>query len=239
MASVELPCQSRYLAARRSAAIRAARKMISTKSGRMRIKTILRDRDMTVFPILPDLTMCQKRHLPMRRRTPQRAVLMCDRFRPVEPPVSTGSRSRSRRESLQILRSTRQQHMERRSLRGHALGEDMSAVSEDRLLGDCQAETGPEALGREERVEDPFQRVGGNAAARVAHRKADLALITSGGLLGAEHDASLIGDGLARIDEEVAEDLIELFRVSQDREVLRGKSEIEGDLGSNRAAHVV
>src|SRR5262245_40543434 len=98
----------------------------------------------------------------------------------------------------------------RGAVAGLALDPDDAAVILDDALDDRQPEPGSVAPRREERVEDPRQGLGINAAAGVTDR--DLDRFPS--ILGVQTDASRSVHRLGGIEQQVPQDLLQLSRVS-------------------------
>src|SRR5918993_3937952 len=102
---------------------------------------------------------------------------------------------------------------------GRALDGDVAGVLLHDAVGDGEAEAGaaPDALGREERVVEAGDVLGRDADAGVDDLDGDGAVGAAAALGGrAERDATARGDGVARVQQQVREDLLELARVAED-----------------------
>ena len=82
----------------------------------------------------------------------------------------------------------------------------------DNVVNDAETQTGPfpDILGGKERLEDPLANLLRHAAAGIADRQDDLLLLLS---RGHGNDAMVL-HGLARIDEQVGDHLVDLLGIT-------------------------
>ena len=144
-----------------------------------------------------------------------------------------GARGLHRRGLAQV-HGARQIHVERRAVPDAALYFDGAVVLLDDAVHGCESEAGalPAFFRREERFEDSRLRFRVHAAAGVGHRHLDVVARPQPGVRGdtdlveldiaqLDRDLAAVGHGVARVDHQVHENLLDLRAIGEDRRRVR------------------
>ena len=115
--------------------------------------------------------------------------------------------------------------------------------------GEAEAGALADRLGREERLEHLGGEFGGHADAGVGHAEGEILarrhVVARGGMavepfvVGLDRDAAAVGHGVAGVDAEVQQRVLELWRVDQSRPQPRRAHHFNGDGGADGPADEV
>src|SRR5207253_1300487 len=118
---------------------------------------------------------------------------------------------------------------ERGALARPAVDRDLAAVLLEDAVGDRQAETGPgpDLFRREERVEDALLELGRDPGPRVREGDPDQLVVAARG--DPDRLALRIGERVSGVCEQVDEDLLELNRIGDDKQLVGAELELDLD----------